>query len=292
MKSSILYSLVFTLALAGISVYQSLHLTQPRKFILATARLAQTPGGLDQHDFHGPAALLDGSRGSTSYMSYPLGPEGKNYFWLEMAVSHFPELLSAPGHNHLSRRVQTTGTPSDGLTLLSSLQPNRSIRFQRRIPDRIRITNGSCDSNLENGNQGLNYNPSGGDANTQPFVKIRRARLDFYYRPLNDPDQDFGYPQSNPVGSFEIEVPDQAMNFDFPVKLPEPADSAHFPGGMHMILLKLTILEVQRAAAPKKDTARTILDARKEGPILSICEIQYADRPAGVDESEDFFVFW
>ena len=84
-----------------------------------------------------------------------------------------------------------------------------------------------------------------------------------------------------------------------------------YPENMEMILLKLTVLEVQPEFPPESDSMPAALDtpdapassSPSSSPIhtstaneedaeqrLAICEIQYGD--AGHGQGEDFFVFW
>ena len=290
MKRSTL-AIAFTAALAYVSIQQAFLYSKARKFIVQTARLAQTPAGKQQHDAHGPVALLDGNAGNTSFMHYPLGPSQQNYFWLELGVSHFPEIRAERKESSMPVRIQTSDHTQ-------KRDHKNDIVFSPRVPDRIRVWNGPCTRDLIRLDDS---NPKGSSgqretsANGTRIVQLKKARLDFYYRPLNDPDQDFGYPEATPVASYEIDIPSRADSFDFPLELPAPNPSPAFPEKMHMILLKLTVLEVRPShldVAQLKPEIQSVLRSRPEGPILTLCEIQYADRPSRVDESEDFFVFW
>ena len=295
MKPYSYIAVAFTAALTFISIKQAFLYSSPQKFILQTARLAQTPLGKNGNDAHGPSALLDGVSGRTAMLEYPLGPDEENSLWIELGVSHFPEAdhknPESSGQPVRIQNPETRGERNPGDETIPD--PGRvSVVFQQRIPDRIRIINGMCSEASLNAKAERSTEIPIESNITSQLVKLRKARLEFYYRPLNDPDQDFGYPRANPVDSYEIDIPAQATSFDLPVNLPAPEMSETFPGSMHMILLKLTVLEVQPAEKARNLSNNGISDLEGPRKTLAICEIQYADRPVDVDESDDFFVFW
>lgn len=317
---SLIISSVFTLVIAGISLVQGLLFGDMDRFILSTARLVQVPSGAGQKSKTGPGALLDGNAsegGRTSIMAYPLGPPDRNYFWMELGISHFPAAADekGPGRTMPDSPPASTDSGSD------------AIDYQIRVPRTLRIWNGRCSSfgtyrswpslSSESSSSQKSSHSAGTPQKlkeghgSQNRWKLKRARLDFYYRPLNDPDQDFGYPTPRHVAEYEISIPADSDNFDLSLDLPDFQESHRYPENMEMILLKLTVLEVQPEFPPESDSMPAALDtpdapassSPSSSPIhtstaneedaeqrLAICEIQYGD--AGHGQGEDFFVFW
>ncbi|MCB1138010.1 MAG: hypothetical protein KDK23_04605 [Leptospiraceae bacterium] len=302
---SLFPSLAFTVLIAAISIFQGFLFGDMDDFILSTARLVQVPSGAGQKSDQGPGALLDGSTddgGHTSVMAYPLGPPENNYFWMELGISHFP-VSDATGRARI---------PGDSREAGSAAHGNVPVAYQRRVPRILRIWNGSCpflegfadrkpdDSVKPEDQEAANHGsaPELPEGKSRPKLwKLKQARLDFYYRPLNDPDQDFGYPSPRHVGRYEISIPSDADSFDLSLELPQFKESLQYPVNMEMILLKLTVIEVQPesieqtlpggAASAPDSASGSGKDAKQ---WLAICEIQYGDAEHG--QGEDFFVFW
>lgn len=249
--SRTVFAFAFALSLVVISVMQSRMHPRPQEFILSTARLAQTPSGEGQDRPDGPGALLDGSggqRGVTSYMDYPLGDANGNYFWLELGISHWPVARkltahSSPGIVRVSKEnsQQRPGESESPLSGDGLLHLKDSIQFEARIPERIRIWNGPCRNSSDAGLEPKKVEAS----EMAELVKVKDARLDFYYRPLNDPDQDFGYPEATPVKTYHVTIPASAESLDLILDLPVPSESEEYPENMYMILLKFSVLSVQ-----------------------------------------------
>lgn len=278
------------------------------------------------------------NQGKTSYMPYPLGNPENNYFWIELAVSHRPYLDdrdrsnesattnsgtgsnprvqvatdSGPHSPHADDKWEADSMPTEGsarkdeqglrqvLLPASAGQIRGPVRiiYEPYVPHRIRIWNGPCDTDRRELTSRDRVSPLNGSR--PPLLEIQRARMDFYYRPLNDPDQDFGYPESTHQASYEISFPEGTHSLDFPLSLPGPEESQRYPENMYMIILKLSILEVRpvivqgestQLVAERKQESQDTTSPGQKG-TLALCEVMYADRPYTSDFDSHFFVFW
>ncbi|MCB1165649.1 MAG: hypothetical protein KDK33_05830 [Leptospiraceae bacterium] len=153
--------------------------------------------------------------------------------------------------------------------------------YEARLPDRIRIRNGACP----------------GDRLPKEFgktlpVRLGSVKMDLYYRGLNDPDQDFGYLPTTLQDTYVVDLPADSDSLDVMLNLPAPPASDRYPEGMHMVLLKLTILSVVPLEKSGEMSDPPIQNQSNIGQTLAICEIQYGDRAINSGKAEDFFVFW
>ena len=146
------------------------------------------------------------------------------------------------------------GTPPEGsFVLLDAGLSHFSIPGESpqkiRIPVSISLYNGPCSSC--------------DDENYRKIPRIKKMRVEFLKRQANDPDVDYFFPETIPIFSLTIDVPDEPGPLVIPLHIDPPAVSNRYPESTFYYRIKLTVLDIHQG---------TLFNDR-----VSMTEIEYTD---------------
>lgn len=201
--------------------------------INATARLVQS-GRHFEADSLKPQNLFDSDRETSVYFEKD-SPD--DYLWIELALSHFPPRPAL-------RKDIAASEHKGNWTKRVSEYENYDWKTTFRKPVSLEIIPGACTRPCNS----VQWNE---------YSRPKLIRLTFYERLANDPDQDFGYPQTEQIAKpVMVELNDKWQPQTIDLNLINIRFSSE--NQMHMLIVKLEVIDVYGGRNPQIAIAEMI----------------------------------
>ena len=147
------------------------------------------------------------------------------------------------------------GAPPEGTFILldaglSHFPAENGGPQRKRLPLYITLFNGPCTDCKRN--------------DFTATARIKKMRAEFLRRQANDPDVDFYFPETKPVYTVVLDVPDRPGPFKIPVNVNPPEESERYPENTFYYRIKITVLDIHSG---------TLFNDR-----VSVAEIEYTDQ--------------